>query len=294
MERRVLLFLGFFLFLISIARAKVVEYEVVVEIEKGDVVRWRATITHDAPVERSSYFMISRIGEVRITADGREVSCEVRKEVIGTSILCTDLNAREVCYEFLAYDVLGTVGDIRRFAYSLPITMIVDRLEIEVKLPRGAEIVSREKLEKLGLVPITPQNATITSDGRRIVVKWVVQSPPLGSKIDISIFYEELSDAMKLVTVGVILASIVVVTILTVSFRQRERARQLARVLTPQEKAIIELLLKSPKKQIDQKTLASRLDLSKSKVSRLVRNLAERGIVEIERRGRKNRVRLKL
>ncbi len=294
MEKRVLLLIFCFLLVLPLARARVVEYELTIEIEGGDVARWRASLSYDTPIERSSYFIISRIGEVQVTADSTQLTCEVRKEVIGTSILCKDLHTKEITYEFLAYDVLDMVGGIRRFTYSLPITTIVDRLEIVVKLPRGAEIVSKERLEKLGLVPITPENATITSDGKRIVVKWTFLSPPLGTDIDISIFYEELSDAMRLITVGVVLASIVAVFVLALSFREREKARQLMRILTPQERAIVELLSKSPRRQLDQKTIARRLDLSKSKTSRLIRSLAERGVVEVERRGRNNRIKLKL
>jgi len=56
---------------------------------------------------------------------------------------------------------------------------------------------------------------------------------------------------------------------------------------------VIDIIRKEKKKQIDQRRIVNLSAFSKAKISRIIRSLEERGIVESERIGRRNKISLK-
>ncbi|MEM2174689.1 MAG: winged helix-turn-helix transcriptional regulator, partial [Candidatus Micrarchaeia archaeon] len=64
-------------------------------------------------------------------------------------------------------------------------------------------------------------------------------------------------------------------------------------VLNEAERIIVEILQNQPGEEIDQNKLVTISGFSKAKVSRIIKSLEERGVVESIRYGRKNKIILK-
>jgi len=62
-------------------------------------------------------------------------------------------------------------------------------------------------------------------------------------------------------------------------------------LLDKDEKKVLEIILRE--KEIIQRKIVSSTNLSKTKVSRIISRLKERGIIEVEKRGRTNLIKLK-
>jgi uncharacterized membrane protein len=55
---------------------------------------------------------------------------------------------------------------------------------------------------------------------------------------------------------------------------------------------IVDIIKKENKEEVDQRRIVGESGFSKAKVSRIIQSLEERGVVESERIGRKNKIRL--
>ena len=75
-------------------------------------------------------------------------------------------------------------------------------------------------------------------------------------------------------------------------FFRKRFARDIIPILTDNERKIVEILLRE-KKEVNQRSIVRETDYSKSKVSRILRNLESRGLVERSRKGRTNMVKFK-
>ena len=148
----------------------------------------------------------------------------------------------------------------------------------------------KEQLENLGLYQYLPTEGTQGTDGRRIFIEWNFENPKLGSSIDVTVLYEELQTNETMVLLGVL----GVVLILAFIFVKSRKTSYdiIMPVLTRDERKVMEMILASDKKEINQNDVVRELDASKAKVSRIIKNLEIRGLIEIKHIGRKNKIKL--
>ncbi len=283
------------LFAAKLAAAAVVKSEsVLIELEDWEA-RWQVSITYQSPVKRSDFFIFSFVRNVSVRANEVPIECELSRTEAGTLIDCKGLeNVTRITYAFVSPDLITRIGALKRFAYEFAIVDLIEELDFTIALPVGHIISSAEEAR---ISPITPANYTVGSDGRRILIRWHFERPRLGSAIRLSVVYKPAiaslflreSSALILLAFAVVLAFFALAHL-----KKRARAKVILAVLNEEERKIVEFLLRQRNKEATQKRIARELDLSKSKASRLLRGLEQRGVVKLTRSGRTNRVKLVL
>jgi uncharacterized membrane protein len=144
------------------------------------------------------------------------------------------------------------------------------------------------------LNPFFPYGAVVGTDGRSITLNWDIEKPSLGSTKSFNIVYEETGSFENIfnfnvfLVVGIVFLVIVLFGVLF--FRKKQIISKTDKVLSllrKSEKHVIDILLKNSGKCV-QKVIVKETGFSKAKVSRIILDLSDRGIVSKEVRGRTN------
>jgi len=185
-------------------------------------------------------------------------------------------------------------GNISYFSLDIPILWNTDKVSVIIKLP------DKTLLAEKAILPISPSRYDIGSDGRRILASWSLKNKNPGDVIPIRIYYESVSPVLpefideNLVYILIfILILIVIVGTLFIFRKVSKKSELVLSVLNENERLVVDIIRKEKKKQVDQRRIVNLSGFSKAKVSRIIQNLQERGVVESERRGRRNKITLK-
>ncbi|PIZ35527.1 MAG: hypothetical protein COY38_02125, partial [Candidatus Aenigmarchaeota archaeon CG_4_10_14_0_8_um_filter_37_24] len=177
------------------------------------------------------------------------------------------------------------------FFFDIPMLHDTNKANIVVKLPELMALVDSE------MMPLSPSGADIGSDGRRIVLKWGFKDQFAGDIIPLRIYYENLNPANILQFVDlkwvVILLAIIAAGIFLIYNKISKRSGIVLSVLNEAERMVVNYIQKKGAKDVDQRLIVSSSGFSKAKVSRILQSLEARGVVSLEKRGRKNKVTLK-
>ena len=272
--------------------AAITNWNVDVSINDDTGTDWTVILTYDNITDRSDYFVLSIITNVEVFADNVPINCDIVQD-IGTSIVCTGLSAREVTYKFHVKGLVDNVQQLKIFHYPFSVTRSVEKMQITVKFPLGSALIEGSELNGTGLKPFEPDFGREGSDGRRIFINWVFDKPALGQTLNVSAIYELISGFDPFTTFTIILVLIIISFILALMFVfRKQRVKDLLPVLTNGERKAMEILLRE-KGEVDQRVIVKETDFSKAKVSRIINDLIDRGLIEKISRGRKNLIKLK-
>lgn len=279
-----------FLFLPALAFADLSEWTTDISLNDDRSADWTVVLRYNESVTKSDYFLLSRIQNVRVLADDVPVQCSVVEDV-GTSILCDGVKASKVTYKFRSIDASRQLRNLLVFSQKFSLTQLTNKFSVTLRLPLGTALVEKTRLEGTGLARFEPSWGREGTDGRRIFVEWIANEPKLGETHDISLVYEQVSiSEIPIVPVLLILLAIMAVTYFM--FLRKPNMKDVLTILTVNERKLMEILLKE-NKDVDQRKLIKDLDFSKPKVSRIIKDLSERGLIEKTRKGRTNIIRLK-
>jgi len=182
-------------------------------------------------------------------------------------------------------------GNVSIFSLDIPILWNTKEITVLVKLP------DKTLLTDDVLLPISPSGYHIGSDGRRILATWSFKDKKLGDVIPIRLYYEPLSPEFipeNLIYILIFILILIVIVGISFIFRKVSKKSELVlSVLNESERLIVDIIRKEKKKIVDQRRIVSLSGFSKAKVSRIIQSLEERGIVESERIGRRNKITLK-
>ncbi|MFA4820444.1 MAG: MarR family transcriptional regulator [Candidatus Aenigmatarchaeota archaeon] len=285
------LLVAIFLFTAT-AHAAITNWNVDISINDDTGTDWTVLLTYDNITDRSDYFVLSKITNVEVFADNKLVNCDITQD-IGTSIVCTDLQTKDVTYKFHVKGLVDNVQKLKIFHYPFSVITTVEKMQITVKFPLGSALVEDIELNGTGLKQFEPDFGREGSDGRRIFINWVFDRPALGQTLNISAIYELVSGFDPFTTFAIILVLIIVSFILLLTFVfRKQRVKDLLPVLTNGERKAMEILLRE-KGEVDQRVIVKETDFSKAKVSRIINDLIERGLIEKISKGRKNLIKLK-
>lgn len=176
-----------------------------------------------------------------------------------------------------------------------------DKMNIQVYLPEGAILSADEK--KL----IVPNPDELSTDGRRIILKW-----NNFDKEEVVVAYEFIKQPNFIywIVVIVLIAGFAVLYFLRIKkikkrlliFQEKiknkrkrkpsEKKEGLTRNLFGEEKQIVEYLLEKKKHECWTKEIVKDLNISKVRASRRLRDLEKKGLVERVSYGNENRIRL--
>lgn len=275
----------------SIALAYNVEYiGIVVKINKDLSSNVNVTITPQEPLKQFQWTLFYRIHDLEYSASF-PIQCKAKVTDI-SSITC-DLQQNESLRSFtLSFKTESFVKRVNTTFYSYFSDFIfpfkVDNLVTMVKLPESYSFSDTNK--------IIPKPQKIGSDGKRIFAYWNYGNLDKNSALRISFFFvapEVKKGVPYLLILLVFILVFVVFALVFYLFYYRKRQFRLAlSVIDKDEKKVLEIL-DNFEKPVNQKKIVELTGFSKAKVSRIINSLHERRIVDVERRGRINLVKLK-
>ena len=157
---------------------------------------------------------------------------------------------------------------------------------VDVLLAPGAVLAQSLNHEQPS---INPRPTATSTDGERLIFSWTPQA--LEPARAIFIRYQTPS-AFPLTLVLAISLALIVATILLATTRLKRRVQEKTMNLYGAEKALVKILLDAPEDGMWQNELVHKSGLSKVKVSRKLRNLEQKGVIEKIPHGNTNRIRL--
>lgn len=171
---------------------------------------------------------------------------------------------------------------IYSMSHELP---TVNSFKYKVKLPRGFVISDFR-----GKKGIFPSGYKIGSDGERIIISWEKEKVG-GSTEFFALISFENSESQTPLFVYFIPLILVAAGAFIYFYIQKREEEAVAVGLGRDEKKLYDILREEGK--IEQKEIKEKLDMSKPRVSRLIRKLEEKGLIEKVPSGRTNLIKLK-
>jgi hypothetical protein len=207
--------------------------------------------------------------------------CQIDRALLQTNIFC-DMPPDKLTISYTSAERIARRGDYLLFTESLPIPLPARELHVLVRLPVLAAI--KEPVQDA----ISPPATQIGSDGRHVLISWRAQD--IEGAFDIQVAFEQAELLAALPALLAVIAAAAVAVFLYFRFQlRRERAELLMPALKPDEQAVYRGLLKHGD-GVHQKVLVKESGWSKAKVSKVLKSLAERGLVRLEKIGRTNKV----
>lgn len=142
---------------------------------------------------------------------------------------------------------------------------------------------------------IYPKPTKIETDGRQISVIWELKDTKQGSDIPIFLTIFSSSASSSILIWAIILVLLIVVGYFLYKFYPKKGKKEgdIEKHLMESEKSILNEIKKADRGEIWQKQLQLKTNFSKAKLSRVIRNLESRNLVEKIPFGNTNKVRLK-
>jgi len=184
--------------------------------------------------------------------------------------------------------VIKKVGE--KFMFSANYGFLpTDRTFVMIRLPQYSAL-SEENASK----SFSPSDGNIISDGKHIMVFWEREN--LGEEnMQFSVSYSFPTGIPSYIIISLtIIVVIAMIGVVVYARRKQHPVEVIASVLNKDEKVIVDILGQKDGKAL-QKVLVRESSFSKAKVSRLVKDMKDRGIVRIEPvSGRENRIMLSM
>ncbi len=196
--------------------------------------------------------------------------------------------------KYVTSSVLEKSSDSEFFVLSLERVDAINK-SVVLRLPEKAAL--KHGLES-GQASIVPKAGEVGTDGRRIIVKW--RNEDMSGDALLVIYDSEGASGFS-TAAYYIAAGLALFLAGGAYYRYRKKrgrstqqpASELTKNLIDDEKKVVEALIKSPAEGAWQKQLETMTGLSKVRLSRKIRNLEQKGVIEKIPYGNANRIRLK-
>ena len=202
-------------------------------------------------------------------------------------IKCQVRNVTALNLHFVSSSVV-VENELHTFHQQFILPEDVTRLTSTVTLPVGMVVANTSDA-------VYPEKVSTLSNGRNIIVYWELTNVSSLQPISFQVKYQPTSSKeFPISTIILIIVSIAIVVILVgiVFFKKIRKPEEVVlSVLDDYERKVFEIVKSAGK--IKQRKVVQETGFSKAKVSRVVKSLVERGLIESERRGRTNILRVK-
>lgn len=248
-------------------------------------------ITFSEQVKDINFFVLGRVENFQATANARPLNCSIKVNGI-TNIGCdfsSVQNLRMTKINFTTPDFVKVLDNKFYFNGDFTLNQNINSASVFIRIPEG--MIVDENATKL----IFPENSTMVSDGRRIIVVWNLNDIKANEPLKFQILYQRISVPplfqIRLRHFAVLGIAIAVVSGFIYIRYFRKPQKLILSVLDDYERKVMNLIIAS-EGLIDQKKVVKETNLSKAKISRVVKSLVERGLIEVERMGRRNKLKL--
>ncbi|PSH00859.1 MAG: hypothetical protein BRC30_01305 [Nanohaloarchaea archaeon SW_7_46_7] len=287
-----LCFLAFALLLIGSASATTINnHEVAIDLETSTVnVRMDISEMSSSAFYYTTSFPVT--GSFTAKADGEQLECERQDLPPGSYITCdTERKNLTINMEYTTEGLVTQREGVNIFRYSQAIQRPTDSYSLKVLLPQGSGLIESSNVS---LPVISPESGVSGTDGQRIHVTWN-SDPGLGQRSFQAIFNgsgEEESredDGIDLVWIFPILVVSMLFAGLYVLFRSREDIDSAYDELSEDEADVLDTVRENDNSML-QKDIVDESEYSKAKISSVISELEEKGIVKKSKEGRSNKI----
>jgi len=260
-------------------------------------------ISSTEPIGNLILILSKHASTVKVFIDDQKRDCELQQEFAR----CGNLSPgdHKIDFSYTTSYPFATVGENTLYKQSIRLTYPGKKQTITLKLPVGT-IIPRE-VGKDESFYISPDTAEIYSDGERIILIWEEDK----QEVYISVIMRDATPApvawIALAGLSTIIAAGSIAYTLFYrkpkekpikkTIKKIKEGKTQVKELLPQfiedERKVVELLQNSPNHEAWQKTILQETKFSKAKVSRIIRNLEERGVVSKTIYGNTNKITLK-
>lgn len=211
---------------------------------------------------------------------GSRIYCDFKQEDVGGRIV-------------ISYETNNLVNPVDgKFIYKndFKVPLKTKRVLITVKLDKGFILIPEDN--ELNLDQYSPVDGVKGSDGRRIYVFWEREDVGKGDGISTYVVFEPLEKEgidSSIFMIFTVFVAIIVTVFAGIYYKKHSGIKLAVQVLKDDERKVVEILQNSGG-QAKQRQIQLEGDFSKATLSRLIKNLEERGLVRAERVGRTKRV----
>lgn len=291
------IFLLFMLF-VGLVSATEIRYEREV-IDLGDPTHVRVEINYSDLSSNQVSTLVPRSHRptnVEASDVNGPVSCEYVEE--DSEILCSPgrvIGTYFISINYTTSNPALSEREYRSLRHAQRILVPTGGYSLKVVLPEGYGTADLDEVE-----PYTPAPAETTSEGRRISIEWNDREVSLGDTLRFEVNYQELqvfgdvfpSRIALLVAVVLVVVAVLVTMYMRRRMGEKDTIAAILPILKEDEQEVLRFII-DQEGECEQKAVVENLDYSKAKISRLVKDLSERNLVEKVKEGRKNRLVLK-
>lgn len=221
------------------------------------------------------------IQKLDVKINNLPVTCNLRELIGGSEINCP-VNVQEDYFIDVSYQTkypLISLKNKQLFSQEFNLNDKPDEFNLKVKLPIGAFLP--EEPDRF----LTPQPSEIYFDGRHVILQY--QAFKINSYKTSIIYTPKPSSTLSILPWFLLIIALLVF----VRFKLKKTKRKEIYLL-PDEREIIRIL-KNSKHPSRQKDIEKQIEFSKAKLSRMLRNLEERGLIKRIPKGNSNLIQLK-
>ncbi len=297
----------FFIFVVAVLMYPVIvagtgfdRFDIEASILDDSATQYRIEMKFDEPLIKLNHPFNFKLKNLTISNDFGDAKCNIllRGKVDDLSCEFSGMSAdrRTLTLNFYTAGDTTPTDEKRRYSSNFFIRLPINKTSFLVRLPdRGA--LSEQPTNN----SYYPQNGLVKTDGRYIMVYWQQEGIKSGDTLTYSVSYTvtggEFSVFYNTIILLVIILAIVGGGIIWFIFKHRTLTKKssevLISVLDKDEKTVYDILI-AHGGSIGQKVVVRESNFSKAKVSRVVRRLKSRNIVDIiPISGRENKIALK-
>lgn len=291
MHTRIVALIVFLLILTSngVSGFQVTSYDVFVTIGPGDGIHERLTVgianTKAYPLEEFSYDFDSEVNNLKVydelgdisteITDGRELTATFREPLAPNS-------SRKVSIEFDTTGYIASYPDFKEFSMVLRVPANTESFTMKLALPEGAVLLKplREPLTTSDVVPLPDD---VYSDGRLIIFEWSRTNVE-----DFSVYVKYVAPGSGFGIPRSLIYIAALLALVSALYLWRQRRIEKIEYMKEDEQLIIKEIMQN--EGVDQRDIQRKTDFSKAKVSNIISELENRGIVRKEKVGRRNKL----
>ncbi len=285
--KKILILIFFILFSVPCFSQELYQYGVTAEIFENNTVGYKLTLIFVEHQNQTFFIPIGSPDNIKVES---VADCKIQPGMLETNVVCNMENSErtDVIISYNSNQKVNKRDSYFLFADSFKIRGDVEIIPILVKLPEGTGL--REPVEN----SYSPENALIGSDGRRTIINWEMNDLKKGERIDVSVAFEKIGDIIIsefpiefsiIIIIGIAAAIVVFYQF----YWKNKSVKLILPVLKKDEKIIFDTVMKHGN-GVNQKIIVKDSGYSKAKVSKVLNSLKERGLIKLERIGRKNKV----
>lgn len=228
--------------------------------------------TANADADEIAYSLINYPENLKVYVNENEASYEIVENDLYDIVINKEVKRGEKYNIKLEFDIKGLieqVDDKYIFSFRYEPEQILDNFNLNVKLPKGFVLAEIESA-------VSPRASNIETNGREINVEWELKN--IVSEQAFIIVYERgITSSNNWITWIVVITALLIIMIV-IWFYRKEKKEVIDNTLSHDEKKIKEMI--EANAEVTQKQIVKDTGHSKAKISKLIRRLEEKGIVE--------------